>query len=72
MTQKQLEALWRIGRGLSGAELHATHPTTRAALFRKGLVRKDWCHRHSMPVAGIEYLCLTDRGREIVSAEFGG
>lgn len=63
-TDNEINALFEIGKGMSGAQLSATHPNTRRSLFAKGLIAKDWNHKHSMPGAGIEYLKLTDAGRE--------
>lgn len=65
LTEKQINALHEIGRG---AQFSAVHPTTRRSLFRLGLVKKDWNHRHANAGAGIEYLQLTDDGLEAIGA----
>lgn len=66
LTEKQINALHEIGHGMSGAQFSAVHPTTRRSLFRLGLVKKDWNHRHANAGAGIEYLQLTDDGLEAI------
>ncbi len=68
LTDKEMNAIHEIGKGMSGAQFSAIHPTTRRSLFAKGLIGKDWNHKHSMPGAGIEYLRLTEEGMEASGA----
>ena len=69
LTTKQIEALDRIAEGMSGAQFDAVHPTTRHALFRRGLIKINWLHPHSF--GDVQYLMLTPEGKKQAGSALG-
>ena len=68
MTKKQLDVLYDLGSGAVDSDELPTR--TVNSLLDRGLIEKDWCNQHSNPGADIEYVRLTDAGREVYKQKF--